>query len=795
MRDFFFFIVLSLLIVQNNHAQYDNLKFYTVPEDVVEGYAFNLHIELLDGEQVNKAVLFYRVFGASEFLPLDLIIQGNSLIAEFGKNSVISPSIECYIYTVNASGTEKLYPTSALQTMNLLKIEVRKKNLLNEDIIILSPTANEILTSSDFFLAFSILRFSDRVKINSTKVFINEVDFSSLLQFSDDLIFIPQGLINELNEGVNTFKIILFDLNDKIISQSNYSFQIVTQEQKEELDKLKLSLNGSVELNLANENLRIGSLNYSRFNIRLNGNYGTINSTSNIYVTNEEKLNLQPQNRFSFQAFTDWFNLNIGDHFPIYPSLILSGKRVRGFSSSLMLGFFNIQTSFGEITRSIEGELLTLIKRDTVVLKPNLIQLDSSKYGQPFGLVKFGTYSRSLFTIRPSFVIGENFQVGFTYLHSKDDPKSIDFSARPKENLVLGTDIFFGADKKRIQLNFQSAFSLLNKDIAKGIITDATLDSLSKNDDLRIDPDLLRKLRDVLGNFITVNQHLSPLNPQQLPTLATEGSLTLNYFGNYFKGTYLYRGNEYSSFGQNYLRTDITGIQLTDRLSLFENRVFLSLSYEKLNDNLQKTKLSTTSFNNYEGAISLYLRRDFPVMNFTFSNYDTKNNIDPKTTDSLILSHLINDNIKVLNFSSSYDLNYYIRHKIFLSYFNSTKKDYTFKDFSSSFNSFNFSVQSIWNSDLISFFSTNISNSKIKAIDYDYVSITLGTRLNVLKSKLNNTASITVFSGDIKRNIFDLSSRYLLLKNLSALFSFRLILNDSKTKNESIFNFLLRYEI
>lgn len=790
-RIFFIFLIFNYVV----NAQFDDIKISTNPSEIFENTPFTLSIEILDGEQIEQAVLFYRNFGMSEFSSIDLMVQGNRLIGQFDEKIVTPPSIECYVKLVNNLGVEKIYPSMALQTMNFIRIEIKKKILPTGDIIILSPSEDEVLTKEEFFLAFSVIRISGDIDRSSTKVYINGIDLSSLIQFSDDLIFIPQGAAIDLIEGTNSFQIIIYDNQGKIFKQISSFFQIVSKEKKEELEKLKFALNGALELNLANENLRSGSANYNRVNLLLNGNYGEIYSNANVYLTNEEKSNLQPQNRFSFQVNNDWFKVNIGDHFPIYPSLILSGKRVRGFSANLNLGLFNVQTTYGEITRKIEGELIKLIKRDTVVLDPNLIQIDSSKFGQPFGLVRFGTYSRKLFAVRPSFGSGENFQLGFTYLHSKDDEKSIQFSAKPKENLVLGTDLFLGVDQKRIQFNFQSAFSLMNKDIALGNISDATLDSLANNNNLGIDPDILRKVRDLLGNFITVNQHLSPLNPQELPTLAAEGNFSINYFGNYFKGTYLYRGNDYTSFGQNYLRTDIQGFQFLDRLSLFENRAFLSFSYERLKDNLQKTKIATTTFNNYEGSISLYLRRDFPSVNFSFSNFDTKNDISPTITDTLKLSNIVNENIKVFNFSSSYDLDFYIKHKISLSFLNSAKKDLTYKDFSSSFNSINLSIQNIWESNLISFFSTNINNSKIKNRDYDYFSITVGGRMIMLENKLTNSASLTVFSGDINRTMFDLASRYIFNKNLSAGLGIRYILNKGNIKNESIINLLLRYEI
>jgi hypothetical protein len=778
----------------NIKAQFDNVRVSTFPAEIFENSSFTIAAELLDGEQVAQAVLFYRSFGTTEFSSVDMIIQGNKLIAEIEGKNVFSPSVECYIKIINVNGVEKSYPDLATTTNNFIRIDVKKQLVTKTDLIILNPAPDEIMTRDEFFLAISFIRIPENVDKASTKIFVNDIDLSSMLQFSDDLSYIPQGSSVELLSGENNLKIFLYDKNGDKVGEYVQSFTVVTQQQKEELEKTKFALKGSAELNLADESLISSSTNYNRFNLQLNADYGSIFSNATVYVTNEEKSFLQPFNRFSFQAYNDWMSLNVGDHFPTYPTLILNGKRLRGFSFNLMLGSINIQTSYGEITRRVEGNLLSTVRRDTVVLDPNLVPIDSAKYGQPFGLVRFGTFSRKLFAVRPSFGSGENFQLGFTYLHSRDDEKSINFGAKPKENLVLGTDLFFGFDKRRIQLYFQSAFSLLNKDISSGNISDATLDSLAINNNLGIDTKLLKTIRDALGSFITVNQHLSPLNPHQLPTLAAEGNISINYFGNYFKAAYLYRGNQFSSFGQNFLKTDIKGFQLLDRISLFENRVFLSISLERLNDNLQKTKITTTTFNNYETSLSLYLRKDFPVVNFSFSNFDTKNDISPNTTDSIRLANILNDNVKVFNFSSSYDLDYYIKHRISLNYLNSSRRDLTYKNFSSSFNSFNISVQNIWNSELISFINSSISSSTIRNRDFNYYSFTVGGRMSILDGKMNNSAALTIYSGSLKRNMLDISSRYLFFNNLSAIMNIRYILNPSGTKNESMVNFLVRYE-
>ncbi len=80
--------------------------------------------------------------------------------------------------------------------------------------------------------------------------------------------------------------------------------------------------------------------------------------------------------------------------------------------------------------------------------------------------------------------------------------------------------------------------------------------------------------------------------------------LRLNYFDNVLKLSYIFRGNDYMSFGQTYLRKDIRGFNIMDRVRLFENRIFATLGYERLHDNTDSTKVATTNFTNYNLAVS-----------------------------------------------------------------------------------------------------------------------------------------------------------------------------------------------
>jgi len=784
----FFSMLLSLFAQQ----EFVNLE---EQQEVFENQPIKIKLDLFENVDVQQAFLYYRTFGRVELSVIDMNIQGHTISATIPPDYVVFPYVEYYIKVLTTKGEVLNYPYRASESGNFYRVNVKKKEQINETVIILSPDPEEPVTRDKFFLAISLLRVSPKVKKEFTRIWINEDEITPLLSFNNDLIYLPQGRYKNLITGNNNLKIVLYDSTGKPLSISNFNFRIVSVEEKVVIQQRKFKYNGLAKVESNYESMRTGNFNFNRLNAQFSGNYGNINSSLNLFVTSEEKSYLQPQNRFLLNFDADFFKFSLGDHYPLYPTLIMNGKRLRGITGSLEFGFFNLQVSYGEITRKVEGELLQLFSRDSAVIGSNVIPVNSAKFGQPFARVNLGTYQRKLFAIRPYFGRGKNFQLGFTYLHSKDEVNSINFGARPKENVVVGSDLLIGIDNQRILFKVQGAFSLINNDISTGNFTDKIIDSLfGEGKPFGGDPGLIKKVRDIGKNFITINQFIVPLNPQELPTLAAEASFSLNYFGNYLRTAYIYRGNEYISFGQNFLRNDIKGLQVMDRIGLFENRVFLSVSYENLSDNLQKTKVATTNFQNFESSVSLYLRKNLPNLTIGYSNYKVKNDIDPVTADSVRRISYLNDLTHQISFSSNYDLRWKVLHRIIVNVVSSRKKDYTFRNLSASFLSMNFSIQNFWNRRFSTFWGTTISNSKISSSKYEYYSFNAGTRINSFNDKLRTTLSINPSFGNLKRTIIDFFNQYYLRQNFSVNLNVRYLFNAKPLKNESIINFTAQYE-
>lgn len=604
-----------------------------------EGEPVSLSIHTVQNVQIQNMSIFVRRFGESEFKEIPMLLSGRVAVATVPSSYVVPPYLEYYVSLRTTSG-QVLYPEENPQG-NPLKITVEAVDPKENEVRVLSPEPGETVAAQELAVAISLLYASDAVEKKQTRLYLDGVDVTSEVIFADDiLLFNPLATGRQLDLGTHTLSIQLYDTTGNLYVTKTSTFNLSTTAVIE-AEERKLRINGSAQLEARNEQIDAQSTTYLRGDVQVDGSYRIMTGGVNLHITNEDKPTLQPQNRYlGFLQIGEYAKLQIGDAYPAFPSLYISGKRVRGITGSLTLGFFNVDVTWGQTERRIEGTVVgdtTYSDSSAAASRPT----ESLPLGGlSYRLFESGTYARNLFAIRPSFGSGENFQIGFTVLKSKDDVGSIRYGVYPKENLVAGTDFLVAFDDQRIKWTTQIALSLSNTDIRSGDLSDAAIDSIkgvydpAKTPEERAnaqkEADDLKRLASVGRSFITINEFLTPLNPiDHLPSTAIESELLLNYFNNFVRVLGFRRGKAYSSFGNEFIQTDVEGINISDRIRFFENRMLLSLAYEiKANNTAHDAATPTTHFNTLTTSLTVFPGSQLPSFTVGYGFYTRKSSVD-----------------------------------------------------------------------------------------------------------------------------------------------------------------------
>lgn len=795
MKKFYYAFLFIFLYTVSTYSQVSDYVSSLRHGDAKEKSPVTITAELMQIEQISAVNIAYKIFGENEYQKLEMLITGSSASVTLPQEAVIPPYIDYYLIIDLKDGTTRTYPEGIDQGVSTLQLAVSGVTEKDKEIIVLSPTEGEYLTHENLLISVSFVKAPSDVDVSKTKIFLNDADVTSLALFAGDLIVLSgESAEGSIPMGSSLLKIEVYDKEGILYHTISKSFQVVTTEVFAEVTG-RWKYFGNLRGESRSENYSSSSTWYNNLSANLNAEYEGWNFNGYLYFTSEEKKYLQPYNRYAASIKNgDWLELRVGDTYPRFPNLILDGKRIRGVSGELNFGAFNIQATYGETVKKIEGQLIRTYQAGEAPLGSNIIAIDENKYNAPYGEVSLGTFSRNLLAIRPSFGSGENFQWGFTYLHSIDDKESVELNARPQENAVFGTDMKIALDDQNFVITSQAAVSMHNTDISSGNLTDAQIDSIFGGDYYSIDPDDVKKIRDILGKFITVNQFVGPLNPQEFASLAGEAALNMNYLNNALRVSYIYRGNDYFSFGQSFLRTDVKGINVVDRIRMFDNKLFLSVGYEKLEDNLQETKVATTKYQTINTSLSFFPRTNFPNVTVGFSRFDNTNNLSLK--DTTYKFYVVDDLTSRFFVQLSYDFIAGIRHNSSLSFTTQKRDDESYSPVNSTYNSATITFNSYWNRQLSSIFQLVYSSTELERVDrtadtrttqpYDYVTLVVGGKYKLLEDKLLLSATLSPSFGDFKRQALDLLADYNILANLSLAFQARIYRIPDKATNSII---------
>jgi hypothetical protein len=315
--------------------------------------------------------------------------------------------------------------------------------------------------------------------------------------------------------------------------------------------------------------------------------------------------------------------------------------------------------------------------------------------------------------------------------------------------------------------------------------------------------------------FITPNENLVPINPVGGTSLVYESGLSLNYFGNFLKASYLFHGKDYTSATATSLRKDIKGFNIIDRLRLLDNRLFLTGSLEQLKNNTSGLEITTTTYKTMNTAISYYPARDYPNVTVGYGLNTNSNPLSPIPADTTSISQQIalravNDKTTRYFLQSSYDFSAWGRHTASLNLDVSNKNDLTPKQQDvSTFNILTL-ISTVHDPKLESTVGLSFSNLKFPQVDslgirsqasMSYQTISLSGRYKLYEEVLRLNVTFAPTFGDLARKLFETSLQYNVTQHQIAVLQFQFIANSSSalaatgaSKNDSYISLLYRID-
>ena len=483
LRSFIAAAGLLFLPVWGAYAQLSSFVVASTPAETPAGAPAAISVDLRQGHSITGMYLLYRPFGSAEYRRAEMDLRGSTAQCTLPAERLTPPFLEYYFVLVDGKGKRESSPPNATgdpftsPPAQPFRLTVRDRQ--DAQVLFLSPEQGATLDPDDVLISLSLLRADSTVFPRATQIRLDDQDITAQAVFSGDLIvYVPGNHGIRLAPGRHALKVGLFTRTGRVVSTAELTFR-VRRSSGDDMGNVRAQQRFDAKVNVQaesrHETISNEGIWYNRAGMQFRGTADIWTFTSNLFFTSDEKPERQPQNRYFFGVETPWIQAGYGDHYPIFPDLILSGKRVRGLQTTARYGVLGLDLTLGEITRATEGTLLTQFPADSFSVE---FRKDSTAaFGQinptTWGKYSFGTYARKLFAVRPSIGNRETWEVGFSWLSSGDDPGSIRYGIRPKENILLGTDLLVRFDKSRIEITGQAAFSAYNSDISSGTFTDA----------------------------------------------------------------------------------------------------------------------------------------------------------------------------------------------------------------------------------------------------------------------------------------------------------------------------------
>lgn len=655
------------------------------PAFVERNTSFELSFQVpgIDAKDVEEAYLFYRPVGDKAYSQKEASLISSTFNISLAVEDRQTTGVEYYLRVQLKNGETLTYPTGEAHA-DPVRIEVidkrkseREKRVeeTGVDYTILSPDPGSTVAKQDAVIALTL--FYDPAEVDtansSFRMLVDGKDVTDQAH-ADDYFYtystddLPAGrhiVQFEIQKGDTALTIA--DWQFTVLDPSARSQNLSSADQRG-----SWMPEGNVQLSARSQQVGGNSNDALKGNVRISGRNGDISYSAYGLLTTQEDPRLQSQNRFGANLYIgDWLEFEAGHVYPNLSTFTIAGQRIQGLNTGLHLwdDALNMQVIYGNLRRGIDN-----LYNDIIVEEHTIEENQDPVYSYSIQPRDRGTFQRKILGGRLGTNRSDNLDFGLNFLKVEDDTESIRLidgfndlmetnpalvsglnsqqmqdlqsnpdqlningNPAPKGNFVAATDFEARFDQSRIQLQADAAVSLLNQDISNGILNQDAAEDLGLDIDQNVE-DML----DRLSWLIIINENMETL-PIRFDTesaesdvkaffptsiLATQSELGLQYLNNNVQLRYRWVGPAYNSLANTTVRKDIAGFTLSDRIQLFRNRIYLTLGYERLRDNVSDTKDATTYTNTYRTNLSWYpISQGLPNVSIGFMKRNRDNNV------------------------------------------------------------------------------------------------------------------------------------------------------------------------
>lgn len=631
------------------------------PTMVERGTPFELSFAVpeINPQDVQDAYIFYRSNDEIAYSQKRAALISSDFKARLEVKDNQATSLEYYLEIELNNGDKVTYPQKNAAG-NPIRVEVidhrktareRRVEATGVDYTVLSPSPGATVAQNDVTIALTL--FYDPSKVDTAHTSFQMVlDNNDITEKANASAYFYNYSPDQLAPGDHT---VLFNLQkpDTVLEVASWKFTVLNPNgvmaEGGGNDNTDWMPQGKIRLTARDQQVGGYSNNALTGNVSLSGRHRNITYSAHGFLTSQEDPRLQTQNRFGARLTVgDWLDLAAGHVYPNLSLLTIAGQRMEGVNAGVHLWDHALNVRF------IHGRLRRGINNIYEDLKPEYQMYQGTPVDTTYALNinDGGTFKRKITGGRLSVGRDKIFQFGLNFMKVQDDTTSIgvvrnfkslktnypglmqglsaqqqqDLAAhpdqlsvsgnpKPKGNFVAASDLDLSLDNDRLRFRANLGASMLNRDIAGGVLTQQRAEDLG----LTIDNGT-QDLLDRLSWLIIINKNMDAI-PQRFSTdeygssakafvpssiLASRSRLGLHYFDNDLRVQYRWVGPNYNSLANTTIRKDIAGYTLSDRFHLFEDRLYLTLGYENLQDNVTNSNDATTTTDTYRGNVSWY---------------------------------------------------------------------------------------------------------------------------------------------------------------------------------------------